>query len=67
MTKITELHERWLSDPEYRNEYEALEEEFSLAVNFIEAKGNGNPALNPAPALSPTIEAWFPDRLRRPE
>jgi predicted transcriptional regulator len=38
MTKITERHEKWLSDPEYRKEYEALEEEFSLAGNLIEAR-----------------------------
>jgi ribosome-binding protein aMBF1 (putative translation factor) len=38
MTKVSELHEKWLSDPEYRKEYEALEEEFSLAGNLIEAR-----------------------------
>jgi predicted transcriptional regulator len=38
MTKVSELHEKWLSDPKYRKEYEALEEEFSLAGNLIEAR-----------------------------
>jgi predicted transcriptional regulator len=38
MTKISELHKQWLADPEYRKEYEALEEEFSLAANLIEAR-----------------------------
>jgi ribosome-binding protein aMBF1 (putative translation factor) len=38
MTKVSELHEKWLSDPAYRQEYEALEEEFSLAANLIEAR-----------------------------
>jgi ribosome-binding protein aMBF1 (putative translation factor) len=38
MTKVSELHEKWLSDPKYREEYEALEEEFSLATNLIEAR-----------------------------
>lgn len=38
MTKIGELHRKWLSDPKYRKEYEALEEEFSLAANLIEAR-----------------------------
>jgi predicted transcriptional regulator len=37
MTKVSELHEKWLSDPKYREEYEALEE-FSLAGNLIEAR-----------------------------
>jgi ribosome-binding protein aMBF1 (putative translation factor) len=38
MTNVSELHEKWLSDPGYREEYEALEEEFSLAGNLIEAR-----------------------------
>jgi predicted transcriptional regulator len=38
MTKISKLHKQWLADPEYRKEYEALEEEFSLAANLIEAR-----------------------------
>jgi ribosome-binding protein aMBF1 (putative translation factor) len=38
MTKVSELHEKWLSDPAYRQECEALEEEFSLAANLIEAR-----------------------------
>ena len=38
MTKVSELHEKWLSDPAYRQEYEALEEEFSLAQCLIEAR-----------------------------
>ena len=38
MTKVSELHAKWLSDPDYRKEYEALEEEFSLAENLIEAR-----------------------------
>jgi predicted transcriptional regulator len=38
MTKISELHKKWLADPDYRKEYEALEEEFSLAANLIEAR-----------------------------
>lgn len=30
MTKISTLHKKWLKDPDYRREYEALEEEFAL-------------------------------------
>lgn len=30
MTKISTLHKKWMKDPEYRREYEALEEEFAL-------------------------------------
>ena len=28
MTKVKDLHRKWLKDPEYRKEYEALEGEF---------------------------------------
>jgi predicted transcriptional regulator len=38
MTRISELHKKWLADQDYRKEYEALEEEFSLAANLIEAR-----------------------------
>ena len=38
MTKLTDLHKKWMKDPEYRREYEALEEEFALASAIIEAR-----------------------------
>jgi transcriptional regulator with XRE-family HTH domain len=38
MTKLSNLHKKWMKDPEYRREYEALEEEFSLASAIIEAR-----------------------------
>lgn len=38
MSKITDLHKKWLKDPEYRKEYDALEEEFALASAIIEAR-----------------------------
>ena len=28
MTRIKDLHKKWMKDPEYRKEYDALEEEF---------------------------------------
>lgn len=38
MTRISELHDGWVKDPEYRREYEALEEEFALARAMIQAR-----------------------------
>jgi hypothetical protein len=38
MTKIADLHKKWLKDPEYRREYEGLEEEFALASAIIAAR-----------------------------
>ncbi|MDP4025807.1 helix-turn-helix transcriptional regulator [Methylobacterium sp. NEAU 140] len=38
MTKLTDLHAGWMKDAAYRREYEALEEEFSLAHAMIAAR-----------------------------
>jgi ribosome-binding protein aMBF1 (putative translation factor) len=38
MTRIRELHEQWMDDPEYRAEYERLAPEFELAQALIEAR-----------------------------
>jgi ribosome-binding protein aMBF1 (putative translation factor) len=35
---IDELHRKWMQDPEYRKEYDALEEEFALASALIGAR-----------------------------
>lgn len=33
-----DLHKEWMQNPEYRREYDALEEEFSLTAALIEAR-----------------------------
>ena len=38
MSKIRDLHKKWMKDPEYRNEYDALEEEFALAAEVAKAR-----------------------------
>lgn len=38
MVPVSDLHERWMGDPEYRREYEALEEEFALVDALIRAR-----------------------------
>ena len=38
MTKIGDLHKKWMKDPEYRREYEALEDEFAIAKALIKAR-----------------------------
>lgn len=38
MKNINELHEEWMQNPEYRKEYESLEEEFSIAHALISAR-----------------------------
>jgi transcriptional regulator with XRE-family HTH domain len=38
MTKIRDLHKRWMKDPDYVGEYEALDEEFALALAVAKAR-----------------------------
>ena len=38
MTSLRDLHEKWLEEPEYREEYERLGPEFELARALIEAR-----------------------------
>lgn len=38
MTRLDDLHKKWMQDPEYRKEYDALEEEFALASALIGAR-----------------------------
>ncbi|MBK5938872.1 transcriptional regulator [Halochromatium roseum] len=38
MTKMSDLHQEWLQDPEYREAYDTLAGEFSLAERLIEAR-----------------------------
>jgi len=38
MTKVSTLKRRWMKDPAFRREYEALDEEFSIARELIAAR-----------------------------
>ena len=38
MTKVQDLHTKWMEDADYRAEYEELEPEFDLARALIEAR-----------------------------
>lgn len=38
MTKLTELKRAWMNDPDFRAEYDALEDEFTLIRALIEAR-----------------------------
>ncbi len=39
-TTVDDLHTKWMKNPKYRREYEALEEEFSLSAAMIEARAH---------------------------
>ena len=36
--KFSTLHEKWMKDPAYRKEYDALEEEFALIAEVAKAR-----------------------------
>ena len=38
MIKFNTLHKKWMKDPEYRKEYDALEEEFALMAAVAKAR-----------------------------
>ncbi|MHB8255339.1 MAG: helix-turn-helix domain-containing protein [Acidiferrobacter sp.] len=38
MSRISDLKKEWMTDPEFRAEYEGLEEEFAIAREMIEAR-----------------------------
>jgi len=38
MARISDMHQRWMNEPKYRKDYEALEDEFFLASVVIEAR-----------------------------
>ena len=38
MTKLSDLKDKWLQDPEFKSEYDALKPEFELANSFIRAR-----------------------------
>lgn len=38
MTRIKDLHSRWMQDTAYQEAYDSLEEEFALAQAIIEAR-----------------------------
>jgi ribosome-binding protein aMBF1 (putative translation factor) len=38
LIRATDLHKKWLKDPAYRREYEALEGEFALVGAMMEAR-----------------------------
>jgi putative membrane protein insertion efficiency factor len=41
VTKIADLHKKWMKDPEYRREYEGLDAEFALAPAIIATRAIG--------------------------
>ncbi len=58
MTRLLDLHERWLKDPEYAREYEALEGELTLAESLIQVRLEAGPTRG-APATGTRLRICF--------
>jgi DNA-binding XRE family transcriptional regulator len=41
-SRVADLGKEWMSDPEFRAEYDALAEEFALAEALVDARANTN-------------------------
>ena len=56
MTRVRDLHDGWMKHPAYRDAYDALEDEFTLAAVLIRARidaGDLTPAPHPRSASGP--------------
>jgi hypothetical protein len=42
MSRIKDLHKKWMKDPEYRKEYDALGEGFALAAEVAKARSRAS-------------------------
>jgi len=51
------LHKKWMKNPDYRREYEGLEEEFSLAGALIEARSRAGLTQEQVARLMKTTQA----------
>jgi len=57
MKKISSLHKKWMKDPSYRKEYEALEEEFALASAMIAARSRAGLTQNQLAHIMKTTQS----------
>ena len=42
MTRVSELKKKWMKNPKFREEYDALEGEFAIAEMLIKARAKAN-------------------------
>lgn len=59
MTDVNDLFEKWKEDPEFRQEYEALEEEFSIASALISARSQANMTQGDVAAKMDTSQSYI--------
>ena len=56
-TRVDDLHKKWLKSPDYKREYEALDEEFSLTAALIEARSRAGLTQEEVARLMKTTQA----------
>ncbi len=59
MTKVDDLFKEWKKDPEFLKEYEALEEEFSLASALISARSKADMTQQDVAAKMETSQSYI--------
>lgn len=59
MTDVNELFEGWKKDPEFLKEYEALEEEFSIASALISARAQADMTQEDVAAKMDTSQSYI--------
>lgn len=58
MTTLKELRERWMKDPDFRAEYDALDEEFALAAALIDARAQADLTQEQVASRMETTQAY---------
>ncbi len=59
MTQVKDLQKKWMQDEAFRAEYDALEEEFSLASALISARSAANMTQGEVAAKMSTSQSYI--------
>ena len=59
MTDFDDVRKKWMQDPEFVKEYEALEEEFSLASAMIAARAHADMTQQDVAAKMETSQSYI--------
>ena len=58
MTTLKELRKRWMKDPDFQAEYQALDDEFALAAALIDARTKADLTQEQVARLMDTTQAY---------
>jgi hypothetical protein len=66
MTKLNDLHEEWMKDPEYSNAYKALNAEFAMASDLVRARASAAMTQEQAEAMGTGRQLSSVSKLESP-